>query len=146
MTEKILKRINELLDETDMTFDEISAATDVKFSKLRAIHQHKNLPSLEIIIQIAEFCNCSVSFILGLYDFPDEFEKGLNTSNIAPNLKDFIAKNAPRFYFMVRRGFHKKFPSFKKWLSGNVCPNTYNFIELVKALDLLAEDLLRKID
>lgn len=73
MTEKIFKRIKELLLETDLPDQEICVASKIKLSLLSAIKQNKNLPSLKNIIILAEFFNCSVSYALGLSDFPDEF-------------------------------------------------------------------------
>ncbi len=144
MTEEILKRLNELLDETDFPLAKTSFLSNIKLSKLRAIRQNKNLPSIEIIIELSKFCNCSASYILGLSKFPDEFEKGLDIANIRSNLRRFIELHPPRFFYLKCRGFFKQFPAFKKWLNGSVCPNTYIFVELAKTLDLLAEDLLRK--
>lgn len=144
MTEEILKRLNELLDETDLPLTEISSLSNIKLSKLRAIRQNKNLLSIEIIIELSEFCNYSVSYILGLSEFPDEFEKGLDVANIASNIRRFIELHPPRFFYLKCQGFLKQFPAFTKWLNGGVCPNTYNFVELAKTFDLLAEDLLRK--
>lgn len=141
MTEAILKRLNELLDETD--FSKISSLSNIKHSKLRAIRQNKNLPSIEIIIELSEFCNCSVSYILSLSKFPNEFKKGLDVANIGYNIRRFIELHPTILLFKMSR-FFKQFPAFAKWLNGGVCPNTYNFVELAKTFDLLAEDLLRK--
>ncbi|MBS1416522.1 MAG: helix-turn-helix transcriptional regulator [Clostridia bacterium] len=143
MTEKIFKRIKELLLETDLPDQEICVASKIKLSLLSAIKQNKNLPSLKNIIILAEFFNCSVSYALGLSDFPDEFEKGLDVANIAFNISRFIKRHPPRFFYLKRCGFLKQFSSFKKWLNGSVCPNTYSFVALAKTFDILAEDLLR---
>ena len=106
MTEEILKRLNELLDETD--FSKISSLSNIKHSKLRAIRQNKNLPSIEIIIELSEFCNCSVSYILSLSKFPNEFEKGLDVANIGYNIRRFIELHPPRFFYLKCRGFIAK--------------------------------------
>ena len=143
MTEKIFKRINELLLETDLSDEEICAVSKIKPSLLRSIRQHKNLPSLKNIIGMAELFNCSVSYVLGLSDFPDEFEQGLDVANIAFNIRRFINSHPPRFFYLKRCGFLKQLSSFKKWLNGSVCPNTYSFVVLAKTFDIPAEDLLR---
>ncbi len=100
--------------ETDLPDQEICAATKIKLSLLRAIRQNKNLPSLKNIINMAEFFNCSVSYVLGLSDFPDEFEKGLDVANIAFNIRQFINRHPPRFFYLKHCGFLKRFSSFKK--------------------------------
>nr|DAR85326.1 MAG TPA: DNA-binding protein [Caudoviricetes sp.] len=107
MTEEILKRLNELLDETD--FSKISSLSNIKHSKLRAIRQNKNLPSIEIIIELSEFCNCSVSYILSLSKFPNEFKKGLDVANIGYNIRRFIELHPPRFFYLKCRGFLNNF-------------------------------------
>ena len=127
-----------ILNREELFLDAPKSPRGAKHKKLG-----KNGPSLNSIMALAEQFDCSVSYILRIDDFPDEFEKGLSCKNISANLRQFVSTHAPKIFFMKKQGFLREFPSFKNWLCGKTIPNTANFVSLAKALGLSAEDLLR---
>lgn len=117
MNQKIYKRVRNLIEEDRyMSDDNAFGSVLMKLEK-----NPSYLPSLKEIAAIAERCNCSADFVLGLSDSRDSTEHDIDASSFSANLKRFVAHHPTKFYLLKSRDFWTNFPLFIIGLTGNSC-------------------------
>lgn len=140
MNQKIYKRVSSLIEEDRYLSDDYAFG-----SVLMKLEKNPSyLPSLKEIAAIAERCNCSADFVLGLSDSRDSTEHDIDASSFSANLKRFVAHHPTKFYLLKKQGFLDEFPSFYNWINGKFLPDAFSLARLARKLDISVNELLRK--
>lgn len=128
ITKAFSLRINELIDETGLSLENLSRAAGVSVFTLFHLKGQNNpkLPSTKVLLKLADYFKCSLSFMLGQEE-----------CNSLPSPKTEL-----QFFLMKKSGLKKDFPSMYNWLSGKYIPNVYNLVRLAKLLDCSVDYLL----
>ena len=66
------ERLKELMQEKELTQTALSKETGIRTTLISNFILAKNLPSYENLLRFAYYFNCSVDYLLGKTDFPDE--------------------------------------------------------------------------
>lgn len=122
---------------TQKTFSEKANITRVCIS--RYIH-HGTSPTIDILIRIADFFNCSTDFLLGREEFNNElsFKKCPPFSERMRDLPKYFNCNAKEFYTKAKIAKS----SYFRWKSGERAPKLDNVIQIADELDCRVDFIL----
>ena len=137
ITKAFSLRINELIDETGLSLENLSRAAGVSVFTLFHLKGQNNpkLPSTKVLLNLSFLrlhnheCNSLPSPKTELPAFSDR-------------LRELIEAKELKFFLMKKSGLKKDFPSMYNWLSGKYILNVYNLVRLAKLLDCSVDYLL----
>lgn len=108
MNQKIYKRVRSLIEEDRyMSDDNAFGSVLMKLEK-----NPSYLPSLKEIAAIAERCNCSADFVLGLSDSRDSTEHDIDASSFSANLKSLCRSSSDKILFVEKAGIFGRISLF----------------------------------
>lgn len=144
ITKAFSLRINELIDETGLSLENLSRAAGVSVFTLFHLKGQSNpkLPSTKVLLNLADYFKCSLSFMLGQEECNSLPSPKTELPAFSDRLRELIEAKELKFFLMKKSGLKKDFPSMYNWLSGKYIPNVYNLVRLAKLLDCLVDYLL----
>lgn len=129
----------ELLSLTGKSIKELSAATNIRLSRLYDFFNKKHIPSLENAIKIADYFECPLDFLFG---FVTDYKP--RTYSLRGTVCEQV-KNAIDRSGMSRYQLHKKTDidesQLLRWYSGKQTPSLVSLITLADALDVSLDTL-----
>ncbi|MBS6583281.1 MAG: helix-turn-helix domain-containing protein [Subdoligranulum sp.] len=144
ITKAFSLRINELIDETGLSLENLSRAAGVSVFTLFHLKGQSNpkLPSTKVLLKLADYFKCSLSFMLGQEECNSLPSPKTELPAFSDRLRELIEAKELKFFLMKKSGLKKDFPSMYNWLSGKYIPNVYNLVRLAKLLDCSVDYLL----
>lgn len=135
ITKAFSLRINELIDETGLSLENLSRAAGVSVFTLFHLKGQNNpkLPSTKVLL---------LSFMLGQEECNSLPSPKTELPAFSDRLRELIEAKELKFFLMKKSGLKKDFPSMYNWLSGKYIPNVYNLVRLAKLLDCSVDYLL----
>lgn len=134
------ERLNELIFDNKTNVNEVAKAVGVHQSAIYRYLRAERMPSIEIVIKIASYFQCSVDFLLGLT------EQSYSTKFvICPPFKDrlsFLLKHfdVKKSKLIMDTGISVSI--FYSWQGGYSIPNLESIIKLAKYFDCSVDYLL----
>lgn len=111
-------------------------------SSQRAKQSNPKLPSTKVLLKLADYFKCSLSFMLGQEECNSLPSPKTELPAFSDRLRELIEAKELKFFLMKKSGLKKDFPSMYNWLSGKYIPNVYNLVRLAKLLDCSVDYLL----
>lgn len=132
ITKAFSLRINELIDETGLSLENLSRAAGVSVFTLFHLKGQNNpkLPSTKVLLNLADYFKCSLSFMLGQEECNSLPSPKTELPAFSDRLRELIEAKELKFFLMKKSGLKKDFPSMYNWLSGKYIPNVYNLVRL----------------
>ena len=86
-----MNRLKQLREEFNMTQQELANKLDCAKSSIAMYEKGSRKPSLDILIKLAEFFNCSIDYILNLSEVRsnDHFHDPFDLSEMGINIQDY---------------------------------------------------------
>lgn len=133
ITKAFSLRINELIDETGLSLENLSRAAGVSVFTLFHLKGQNNpkLPSTKVLLKLADYFKCSLSFMLGQEECNSLPSPKTELPAFSDRLRELIEAKELKFFLMKKSG-----------LSGKYIPNVYNLVRLAKLLDCSVDYLL----
>lgn len=144
ITKAFSLRINELIDETGLSLENLSRAAGVSVFTLFHLKGQNNpkLPSTKVLLKLADYFKCSLSFMHRTGGMQFSAVAQNRAARFSDRLRELIEAKELKFFLMKKSGLKKDFPSMYNWLSGKYIPNVYNLVRLAKLLDCSVDYLL----
>lgn len=144
ITKAFSERINELIDETGLSLENLSRAAGVSVFTLFHLKAQNNpkLPSTKVLLKLADYFQCSLAFMLGQEEYNSLSAPKTELPKFSARLKELLEAKELKFFLMKKSGLQKDFPSLYNWLSGKYIPNVYNLMRLLALLDCSVDYLL----
>lgn len=144
ITKAFSERINELIDETGLSLENLSRAAGVSVFTLFHLKAQNNpkLPSTKVLLKLADYFQCSLAFMLGQEEYNSLSAPKTELPKFSVRLKELLEAKELKFFLMKKSSLQKDFPSLYNWLSGKYIPNVYNLMRLSALLDCSVDYLL----
>lgn len=144
ITKAFSERINELIDETGLSLENLSRAAGVSVFTLFHLKAQNNpkLPSTKVLLKLADYFQCSLAFMLGQEEYNSLSAPKTELPKFSARLKELLEAKELKFFLMKKSGLQKDFPSLYNWLSVKYIPNVYNLMRLSALLDCSVDYLL----
>lgn len=144
ITKAFSERINELIDETGLSLENLSRAAGVSVFTLFHLKAQNNpkLPSTKVLLKLADYFQCSLAFMLGQEEYNSLSAPKTELPKFSVRLKELLEAKELKFFLMKKSGLQKDFLSLYNWLSGKYIPNVYNLMRLSALLDCSVDYLL----
>lgn len=139
-----VERINELMKEQNLTNFSLSLKLGCQDDVISNWREGKYYPSLNNLIMLSAYFNCSIDFILGLTD-EETYKKGKKNVTFAQRYKDCKEKaNLTDYKIAKKCGFQQS--TISQWLLHGRLPETDNLILLSKLFECSIEYLMGRTD
>ena len=130
---KFSEILKELLDEENLTGKQLGLNLGIAGPTITRYIQGKFMPSINNLILIADYFNCSTDYLLGIE--PDN--QNLNFKKCPPFTEqiEFLAKHfSPTFdAFYTKAKIHES--TFYEWKNGNSMPTLESIVRIAEAFD-----------
>lgn len=131
---KLSTILKELLDEKNLDYKTFASKIGISASRVTDYIRNDKLPSIDNLIKIADYFDCSTDFLLGRTN--DEtnakFSAPIPFSERIVYLKDYFNVSNKDIY--TKNGITKS--RYFNWLSGKRQPSIDNIISLAEILEL----------
>lgn len=113
ITKAFSLRINELIDETGLSLENLSRAAGVSVFTLFHLKGQNNpkLPSTKVLLKLADYFKCSLSFMLGQEECNSLPSPKTELPAFSDRLRELIEAKELKFFLMKKSGLKKDFPS-----------------------------------
>lgn len=137
---KFTETFNFLISDNDLTGKELAAALNIPAATVSRYRNGIHAPTIDYIIKIADYFNCSVDYLLGL-----EEENTALTFKRCPPIKEQIAA-LPKQFKMSYYAFCKQAgiteSGFYDWKNGNKTPTIQSIVKIAKFFDRRVDFIL----
>lgn len=132
ITKAFSLRINELIDETGLSLENLSRAAGVSVFTLFHLKGQSNpkLPSTKVLLKLADYFKCSLSFMLGQEECNSLPSPKTELPAFSDRLRELIEAKELKFFLMKKSGLKKDFPS----MYNVICANGQH--KIIKAAEL----------
>lgn len=112
ITKAFSLRINELIDETGLSLENLSRAAGVSVFTLFHLKGQNNpkLPSTKVLLKLADYFKCSLSFMLGQEECNSLPSPKTELPAFSDRLRELIEAKELKFFLMKKSGLKKDFP------------------------------------
>ena len=130
---KLSETLDTLIFEKGLTYDNFAKEVDIAACCISAYMHENHMPSVENLVKIADYFNCSTDFLLGF----EEENKNLTFKPCPPFserlkfLKQYY--NCKSNYFYTNTGITKS--RFFEWQNGTRMPLVDNVVKIAKLFD-----------
>ncbi len=129
-----------LISDTDLSGEELAAALGTNPPTLSRYKNGIHAPSIEFLVNVADYFKCSVDYLLGL-----EEERSFSTFKKCPPIKERMAE-LPKLFGMSYYAFCRavKIPEsgFYEWKNGNSVPTIQSIVRIAKHFDRRVDFIL----
>lgn len=128
------ERFRDLILDKEISASELGRILNIKHATI-CLYLHNTYPSVANAIKIANFFNCSLNYLFGLDDFPDEID--FCKENIAPVFYERYSnilqiKNIS--HYQLAKDLELGNNNLRNWKSGKI-PNTQLLTRIAKYLN-----------
>lgn len=109
ITKAFSLRINELIDETGLSLENLSRAAGVSVFTLFHLKGQSNpkLPSTKVLLKLADYFKCSLSFMLGQEECNSLPSPKTELPAFSDRLRELIEAKELKFFLMKKSGLKK---------------------------------------
>lgn len=109
ITKAFSLRINELIDETGLSLENLSRAAGVSVFTLFHLKGQSNpkLPSTKVLLKLADYFKCSLSFMLGQEECNSLPSPKTELPAFSDRLRELIEAKELKFFLMKKIGAEK---------------------------------------
>lgn len=109
ITKAFSLRINELIDETGLSLENLSRAAGVSVFTLFHLKGQNNpkLPSTKVLLKLADYFKCSLSFMLGQEECNSLPSPKTELPAFSDRLRELIEAKELKFFLMKKSGLKK---------------------------------------
>lgn len=135
-----VERLKEYTDERNLTVS--SLAREIKFSRatVSGLFNEAHTPSTKTIIALAEYFNCSVDYLLGLIDFPEN-QKYCSVKPFGGILRTCL-KNSRISEYKLQHDLEISSSLTYRWLNNIATPTVDSLYDLSKYFGCTIDYLL----
>lgn len=137
---KFSERLAELISERDLNEKAFAENSGVCASCVSFYLQEKSMPTVESLVKIADYCNCSTDFLLGR-----EEENKSDKFKVCPPFCEqilFLKKHFNCSAYQIYHNTDIAKSCYYDWLSGSRQPNLDNIIRLAEHFDCSIDFIL----
>ena len=137
---KFTETLNFLISDNDITGEELAEAVNIPAATISRYRNGVHAPTIDYLIKIADYFNCSVDYLLGL-----EEENTALTFKKRPPLKEQIAllpKQFNKSYYAFCREAKIPESGFYDWKNGNKTPTVQSIVKIAKYFDRRVDFIL----
>lgn len=122
--------LKELLEENNLSNKQFSKITGISEACLTLYIKHGTMPSVEHLIKIADYFQCSTDFLLGNEEYKEDlkFKPCLPFNERIVFLENYMTYKPKNFY--LKEGISKS--SYFDWKNGKRKPSLNNVLALAK--------------
>ncbi len=140
---KFAERLDELLFETNISSLELAKQLNCGRATIYRYLQGNRIPSLDMVVRLADYFKCTIDFLLGLEDenHPHEFLP-------CPPFKERLAFLLKHFHitkYYLQKTSKVPESAIYNWQNGVFEPKIDNVIRIAKALDCSVDFVLGRI-
>ncbi len=143
---RLAERLKELMSERNIKAPALANALGVRSNAITRYLQGVHAPSLQTLVALCEYFDCSADFLLGLSEYPKR--EGQAFKPVAPFCERFRAVmkacNFTQYALQKKTGI--SWANFSKWLNGTGVPFPDSLITLATAMDCSVDFLLGRED
>lgn len=133
------ERLKELINENGLTVNNLSEEINVKPSNISHYLNKRSLPTLDVLVKLADFFSCSADYLLGREEYkPLSFASCPAFCGRLEFLRGYFGLNACEFY--TKAGITKS--RYYEWKNGARKPSVDNLIKIADAYDCRVDFVL----
>lgn len=112
ITKAFSERINELIDETGLSLENLSRAAGVSVFTLFHLKAQNNpkLPSTKVLLKLADYFQCSLAFMLGQEEYNSLSAPKTELPKFSVRLKELLEAKELKFFLMKNPVCKRIFP------------------------------------
>ncbi len=137
---KFINRLNEYIQEAELTLTEIEKRTNIKHSNLSEYLSDKHLPSYENLLALLELFACSADYLLGLDEIHTE-EPLHPPLPFGVRLRTIMKEQNVSQGKMIRE-MKISSSALYNWLCGKTLPSTDRLIRIAEYLECSVDYLI----
>ncbi len=139
------KRFKELSDEININKVQIAKQIGITYSTFSKIYNYGIVPRTAVLIQIADFFNVSIEFLLAMTD-EEYFDKSKSHQTFRERLVLLKEKNSIKSYYSLSEKLHIDRKVISNWLHIGFLPEISNLELLSDFFDVSLDYLLGRTD
>lgn len=137
----ISERLKEFLILNNLSALSLSKLVDIDRSTISALIRGENLPSLENLLKLVCFFNCSADYLLGLTDDYPEKTYRVKDEKFGKRFRDILKKASVSQYQLTKQ-YKISSSLIYRWLNDLTLPNSFYLIKLSQYLEVSVDNLL----
>ncbi len=137
---EFVERLNELIFESNLSRKDFAEKVDINAACVTHYLQGKRIPTVESLVKIADFFQCSTDFLLGR-----EEDNRRICHKVCPPFSEqlaFLQKYFKQSPYQIYHNTEIPKSSFYEWLSGKRTPSLENVIRLADHFDCRVDFVL----
>ena len=137
----ISERLKEFLILNNLNASSLSKKVDIDRSTISALLRGEHLPSIDTLLKLVIFFNCSADYLLGLTDDYPEKNYRLKDENFGERFRKLLKKSKISQYQLEKK-FKISSSLIYRWLHNVSLPTPFYLMKLSQYLEVSVDELL----